>query len=125
MQQVLLRWSEAIADQSLLLTGVVVPCSTLELMHEVKHEQRMLEVNEDEAAVHSLLALIVLIRNILDRGVSVGMRAVDLDPELFLAVAARQVLDAEVRPQVLAGLDPLDVDDVLDLDRIEARATLV
>ena len=99
----------AIEDFSHLRGGVVLPLSILELITEVQDEQWMLKVNEDEASIHSLLAVVVLVGHILDRRVSILVVDVDLFGDLVATIPTRHILDAQICPQVLCPLDLFNV----------------
>ena len=70
-----------------------MPLSILELVTEVQHEERVLELDEDEATVDRLLGAVILIWDVIDLRVPILVIHVNFALKLFLAVLAREVLD--------------------------------
>ena len=99
----------AVEDFGHLAGGVVLPLSILELITEVQDKEGVLEVNEYETSIHRLLAVVILIRHILDCRVSILVVDVDLFGDLVSTVPTRHILDAQISPQILSPLDPLNV----------------
>ena len=83
----------AIEDLGHLVRVVVLPLSILELVTEVQHEERVLELDEDEATVDRLLGAVILIWDVIDLRVPILVIHVNFALKLFLAVLAREVLD--------------------------------
>lgn len=101
----------SIVDSDLLIRVVKLPGLALVLLVEVDHKKGVLEVDEEVAHVRHLLRFF-LIRNDVDVPEHVLVRLVDLVSQLFLGVSARNVLDAEVRPQITSLFDTFDSDRV-------------
>ena len=98
-----------IIDTDLLVTVVELPRLTLILLVEVHNEERVLEVDEEVSHVGHLLRLL-LISDDVECRIPVLLCPIDLILELFLRVAARNILDTQVGSKVLTQLDQIDLD---------------
>ena len=84
-----------IVDTDLLVAVVELPRLTLILLVEVHDEERVLEVDEEVSHVGHLLRLL-LIGDDVECRVPVLLCSVDLILQLFLRIAARNILDTQV-----------------------------
>ena len=75
----------------------------------------MFEVDEDKAAIHTLFALVFLVRYVVDWDVPIFVIDGDFLLEFNTCIPARQVLHAKVRTKILRSLYPLNVNRVLIL----------
>ena len=98
-----------IIDTDLLVAVVELPRLTLILLVEVHDEQRVLEVDKEVSHVGHLLRLFLISDDVKCR-VPVLLCSIDLILQLFLRVAARNILDTQVGSQVLSHLDQLHLD---------------
>ena len=89
-----------------------LPRLTLILFVEVHYEERVLEVDEEVSHVGHLLRLFLISDNVECR-VPVLLCSIDLILQLFLRVAARNILDTQVGSQILSHLDQLDLDGLV------------
>ena len=99
----------SVVDAHLFVRVVQLPVLVLVLLVEIHHEQRVLEVDKEVPHVGILLWLF-LISDDVKVAVSVFVRAVDLLFQLFLVVAARDVLHAKVRARVFTLLYKFHLD---------------
>ena len=89
----------AVVDADLLVGVVELPRLPLVLVVKVDDEERVLEVDEEVTHVRHLLRLFLVFDNV-QRGVSALVVLVYLVFQLLLGVAAGDVFDAQVGPQV-------------------------
>lgn len=97
----------AVEDADLLVLVGLLPGAALVLLVKVDDEERVLEVDEEVTHVGHLLGLF-FVKDDVDGGVPVFVRLVDLLLQLVLRKAARDVLDAKIRPRVYPLLHQLD-----------------
>ena len=98
----------AVVDADLLVGVVELPRLPLILVVKVNNEERVLEIDEEVPHVRHLLRLF-LIFNDVQRGVSPLVVLVYLVFQLLLGVAAGDVFDAQVGPQVRPLLHQVDL----------------
>lgn len=95
--------------------SMMLPLSILELHVEVYHEERVLEVDEDKAPIHTLFAVIMIVSNVLDLAESIFVINVDFFFEFILRIATRHVFDTKVSPEILTSFDFFNVNGVFIL----------
>ena len=98
-----------VEDANFFVGVVKLPSFTLVLFKEIYDKKWMLEVDEEVAHVGHLLWLFLISNNVEGR-VATLVSDVYLIFELFLRVATRDVLNAQISPQVLALLHEVDPD---------------
>lgn len=105
--------SAAIVDANLLVGVVQLPGLALVLFVKVDHKEWVLKVDEEVAHV-GLLFGFLLVRDNVYAPEHIFVRLANLVLQLLLAVAARDVFHAKIRPQILAQLDLLHLDGLVE-----------
>ena len=101
-----------IIDTDLLVAIVKLPRLTLILLVEIYDEERVLKVDEEVSHVGHFLRLLLISDDIKCR-VPVLLCSIDLILQLFLRVAARNILYTQVCSQILSHLNQLDPDGLV------------
>lgn len=105
----------SIVDGNLVLLVVGLQDLALVLLKEVDNEERVLEADEEVALVRQrLLRIVLLIRDRLNTPVPALVTLINLFLELLFRVAARNVLDMQVRPKIQALLNALNLHWLVD-----------
>ena len=98
----------AVEDHDLFVRVMGLPHSALVFLKEVHDKERVLEIDEEVAHVGHLFGLLLIGDNIAS-GVAASVIDIDLVPQILLCVAARKVLNAEVRAEIFALLHEFDL----------------
>ena len=95
----------AIKDRDFLFRVVIIlPLRILIFFIELHNEKRMLEVNEEVAHVRHLLGLL-LVRDHVKCRIAILVVTINLFFKLLLRETVWDVLDTQVRPEILTLLD--------------------